>query len=90
MFLLASSARFLLRSEAKVVFAFTSLDAFRRPLRLRYACGAFRAARMVPPKHRFKVIFQVNSTLRRSKRELQGARSEERTADSLLDSLTHI
>ena len=47
-----------------MVWAFTSLDAFRRPLRLRYLCGAFRAARMVPPKHTLKVIFQVDSRLR--------------------------
>ncbi|CAJ1381049.1 unnamed protein product, partial [Effrenium voratum] len=49
----------------KAVWAYTSLDAFRRPLRLHPDPGQqrFLAARMVPPGYRLKVIFQVDSTL---------------------------
>ncbi|CAL1138485.1 unnamed protein product [Cladocopium goreaui] len=57
------------KESPKAVWAFTSLDAFRRPLRL-YPEGAqgqwrsYKAARMVPPGYRLKVLFQVDSTLR--------------------------
>lgn len=50
-------------TQPKAVWAFTSLDDFRRPLRLHPDGGRYRAARMVPPGYRLKVIFQVDSTL---------------------------
>jgi len=57
--------------EPKAVWAFTSLDAFRKGLRMTRAPGAspsspprFVAARMVPPGWRLQVVFQVDSSIR--------------------------
>lgn len=52
--------------EPRAVWAFTSLDGFKTGLRLRKAADglSFSIARMVPPKCRLQVIFQVDSALR--------------------------
>jgi len=57
--------------EPKAVWAFTSLDAFRKGLRMQRAPGRgqfdvprFVVARMVPPKWRLQVVFQVDAAIR--------------------------